>query len=145
MGVVLLLIATIVAISAFFCLSPLNKAAFIAYLLFFIHEIISKNTDAFYIYKLAIGGAALFIFLVSTSLAKTTKGKKDVALFFIKYGGIYLITVTLIKLAFFAITGFDTSTWKDIDILVTFLPYKWILFIIILASINSIKKNHSKS
>lgn len=142
MGVVLAVIVIFGALGAFFSLSHLNKAIFIGYLCFFIHEFINRDfDDTFYIFKLLIGGAALFIFLVSISLAETKQGKKEVALFFLKYGGLYVLMVTLIKLVLFAFAGFDTNAWEGIDFFVTMLPYKWVLFILFLAGISSLKNN----
>jgi len=88
-----------------------------------------------------MGGAALFVFLVSISLAETKQGKKEVALFFLKYGGLYVLMVTLIKLVLFALAGFDTRAWEGIDFFVAMLPYKWVLFILFLAAISSFKNN----
>lgn len=142
MGVVIAVIAIFGAIGAFFCLSHLNKAIFIGYLCFFFHEFSNRDfDDTFYILKLLMGGAALFVFLVSISLAETKQGKKEVALFFLKYGGLYVLMVTLIKLVLFAFAGFDTRAWEGIDVFVTMLPYKWVLFILFLAAISSFKNN----
>lgn len=145
MMVVVAVIGIFIAIALFFSLSNLNKVVFLGYACFFLHECIYQNyNDGIYLLKLLAGGVALFIFLVSISLAETKQGKKDVALFFLKYGGLYFIMVTLLKLALFASTGFDLSSWEGIDMVVTFLPYKWVLFILFLAGINAIKNNSKR-
>lgn len=142
MGIILGLIAIFVCIGLFFRLSNLSKLAFTGYFGFFIYEFINRDFgDVFFLYKLLMGGVVLFVFLVSISLAETKEGKKEVALFFLKYGGLYVIMIAVIKLVLFATAGFDTGSLEGIDVIVTLLPYKWVIYILFLVGIGALKKS----
>ncbi len=125
------------------------KVIFLIYLILLIIGIYDMRTrmiifDELSIVKLLILGPGLFIFLTIMSFISKPKLKKKVLYFFLEYGLLYFLMVLFLKIFVYLITillSSRNSDFKSVDFLITILPYKWVLFIIVVLIYNKYYKN----
>lgn len=136
---IIILPLVIFSIYCFFRMPRTNKLFLLICIGFFLHEIRQNNlglididSNPLYLFKLFSAVVAIFVLLATLSFAETKSDKKSVLMFFLKFGGIYVAMITVMKLIVFASTGFNPESWKHADLLISIMPYKWVFFIIIL-------------
>ena len=127
----LIIIALMIFIKKF---THVYKIIFLVYITIFTilffnaHNANNIGHNDMYLVKTFMFGIVLFVFLTILSFVKDKKNKKKILSFALEYGLLYFFMVLLLKIIFYL---FSNANYSVIDTVVTILPYKWVLFIII--------------
>jgi hypothetical protein len=129
----IILLLVFFLIGGFFAMNWFCKLLVLAYVgaVLYVLSIISARDEGLFLFKALMGGFGWFVFLFFVSSAEAGSERRGVIRFFLTYGGLYLFTVTLMKFAFFLSYGSTAAAWDDADVMVTVMPYKWVVFIVV--------------
>lgn len=144
------LLGVLLALGGFMLMSRAFKVIFIVYVAGSVLFTISvaghaSLGESLAVLNLAFGAIGLLAFGAIWSQIEARESKRKFVMFVLKYGFVYLTLITGAKLALFLYSGSYTSeSWDGISALVALVPYKWLVFLIVVALYHgSRNKRHS--
>lgn len=135
----------LVAIGGFFSMTRTFKIIFILYLAgsaYYIFSIAGSASlgESITALNLIFGAIGVLAFGIIWSNLEAKESRRRFLSFILKYGLAYLALVTGAKLVIFAFSGdYSGRTWEAVSAMVALMPYKWLVFLIVILLYHGIR------